>query len=605
MQPASSLPALSFRKTPRKGQRQAFEELVGRDRLNVQNPTGYGKTFVMLGSYSYKKAMGKANRLYAIFPTAAQLEQFIKDAPRDLADVCVDGPLAVIDVGYFRLEALKRHLKNQNQIFATTIQALITEKGITLANELMQKGQWMVAVDEYHHYGDEKVWGTVIKRLTDTAAFRLALSATPHREKGDGAFGAPDISITYRSAVDEKAVKPLRGHSYIYRIDAILENGDVTTYTTTELAAAAGGNTPEGVEKYRIQKKMRWSPKYVSPLVSVPLERMIRERTKSGFRLQALVGAMCVSHAELVCDQIRAMYPDLSVDWAGTGPNGRTDEENRKVLAKFCPPKDDRGNRNHELDVLVHVGLAGEGLDSTHVSEVIHLNPASNNQENGRASRYLPGVVGHINFDSCSEYAIRGYVGDAIMDAMDSAAPNSQDDQGEKGDLADEGDEEDMPSLPEEPTIQIWDMVLEGINSGDPEVQLYIRWLAEEGHCGFTREDLTNPDSELHTLGVEGYKNMRRKEAEQHNEKAIVVQWADQVSSALSATVGRIMRTMSKNGQRVERSLAGDIKKRINSRKKHVLGEVAKDENTYRSHYDWLRNLDEQIKAKGGPAWLV
>ena len=122
-------------------------------------------------------------------------------------------------------------------------------------------------------------------------------------------------------------------------------------------------------------------------------------------KLQALIGALCVSHAELVCKQIAEMYPELNVDWVGTGENGRNDPENELIIGKFCPPKDEDGNRPlPEIDVLVHVGIAGEGLDSIKVSEVVFLNNASISnkriQEAGRASRFLEGVIGHISFDS-------------------------------------------------------------------------------------------------------------------------------------------------------------------------------------------------------------
>ena len=120
-----------------------------------------------------------------------------------------------------------------------------------------------------------------------------------------------------------------------------------------------------------------------SALVDTPITRMLRERLATGHRLQALIGAFCCSHAQLVCEQVQAMFPELKVDWVGTGSNGRSDGENRAVLNKFCPPKKDgkRDPQDIKLDVLVHVGMAGEGLDTVYVSEVIHLNPANKQQQ--------------------------------------------------------------------------------------------------------------------------------------------------------------------------------------------------------------------------------
>ena len=60
------------------------------------------------------------------------------------------------------------------------------------------------------------------------------------------------------------------------------------------------------------------------------------------------------------------------------------------------------------LDVLVHVGMAGEGLDTIYVSEIV-INPAnknnSNDQENGRGARYLPDVMATVNVETGSDYA--------------------------------------------------------------------------------------------------------------------------------------------------------------------------------------------------------
>ena len=89
---------------------------------------------------------------------------------------------------------------------------------------------------------------------------------------------------------------------------------------------------------------MRWSPKYVSPLVRIPIERMLLDRISSGYKLQAIVGAMCVSHAELVCEQLKALFPELAIDWVGTGTNGRPSDVNQKIIEQFCPRKETRAD---------------------------------------------------------------------------------------------------------------------------------------------------------------------------------------------------------------------------------------------------------------------
>lgn len=599
MESAAIVQGVPFRKKLRIGQLRVFEALAEHQEcLNVKLPTGYGKTLTCCGVYSILQRQRRATRLLVIFPTDAQLEQFKDGGPEDLEIAGVDGPRAVIDIRYFGAGALKEHRKNSAQVFAITVQSLQNSRGMNNCMDMMQTGQWMVCVDEYHHYGIDKSWGKAALALP--RSFLLAMSATPSRPGDDSAFGAPNVAISYIDAKDERAVKPLRGHSYNYKIDAVNEDGDLICFTTRELAEAAGGDNPEQIERFKIERKMRWSPKYVSPLVSIPIERMQRERIATGFRLQALVGAMCVSHASLVCEQLRSMFPELDIDWVGTGTHGRSPEENRRVLKRFCPPKVD-GRRVPTMDVLVHVGMAGEGLDSTFVSEVVHLNNASicnrSNQINGRASRYLEGVVGNINFDASSEFASEGYIGTAVMAAMDLDVAGA-----EKGE---EQEPSDVKDLPEEPTIRIFDMELIGVDSGDPEVQRMAQVLRRSDVRGIDYDEIaTNRNHPDWQRVTELYRTMRSVEAESHNRQATVAQWKDAVEGAVSNVTGAIVSIMRRNGIRIQQAAVGDIKRRINQRKKQACGAIEPDVEVCKQHYQWLRRLQQEIKRDGIPSWL-
>jgi len=607
MQSPSTMPDVPFRQKLHKGQRRVIDALEDHpDYLNVQLPTGYGKTFTAACCYSVLQHAGQVNRLLVIFPSDGQLAQFEADSPSDQSDLvqaAIEGPRYVVDLRFEGAQAIQKHRMNTHQVFAITVQALLQARGNDNVRLLMQTGRWMIVVDEYHHYGLDKAWGRTVRSLPST--FLLAMSATPTRPNNDSAFGPPHVQVSYREAAEERVVKPLRGHAYHYLIDALTPDGNVRTFTTAELVEEAGTDSPEALERWRIERKMRWSPKYVSPLVSTPIERMLHARITSGHRLQVLIGAMCVSHAELVCEQVRSMYDELRVDWVGTGPNGRTDAKNKEVLRQFCPPKDEDGHRHPELDVLVHVGIAGEGLDSIYVTEVVHLNRAnknnSNDQENGRAARRLTDddgnlIEGNINFDATSEYA--KWVGDNIMDAMDGQEPTNQEpiEPGSR-------DPFDFDPFPEEPTIHIYNMELDHIDSGDPGVQRMAAALAKQTK-GFSLDDYSDPASPAHELLFREYREMRRREAEAHNAKSIVAQWKDAVDLYLSAITHRVIRLMSRGGQRVERSLAGDIKRRINSRKRFALGAVANDVEVYKQHYQWLHQLERQIIDEGIPLWL-
>jgi hypothetical protein len=570
----------------------------GRTRLCAKLPTGYGKTFTAACVYSSLQAAGTVDRLLYLVPSTGQLDQFVTDGGSDLEAASVDGSHYVCDIAFAgAVQALKQHRQGSHQVFACTIQGLSAAGTGAIVKELLNAGRWMICVDEYHHYGETKTWGKAVLALErlPQCKYLLAMSATPFRPDFDSAFGEPEVAISYREAVKEKAVKPMTCHSYTYKIDAI-EDGDVVSYTTGDIVDAAGDESQEALE--RVFKKMRWSPKYISPLVDTPITRMLRERLATGHRLQALIGAFCCSHAQLVCEQVQAMFPELSVDWVGTGPSGRSDAENRAVLNKFCPPKKDgrRDPKDIKLDVLVHVGMAGEGLDTVYVSEVIHLNPAnknnSNDQENGRAARFLPDVMAYVNVETGSDYACEEYLGRGIEKSFDMSPAEASEDDSEPTDFDETGD---WPELPEEPEIDIYDVTCIQINTGEVKRM-------EEAISETTGLSLEDP--KVKKAAIEYYLEMRRKEAEHFNDRSTVEQWKSAVEQALSYVSRRVISQMMPNATRVDRSLSGDIRKRINSRKKRALGPVDKDVALLKRHYNWLKQLESELIKGGIPQWL-
>ena len=573
----------------------------GRTRLCAKLPTGYGKTFTAACVYSSLQAQGSVDRLLYLVPSTGQLDQFVSDGNSDLEAASVQGSHYICDIAFSgAAQAIKQHRKGSHQVFACTIQGLSSAGTGAIVKSLMESGRWMICVDEYHHYGEDKTWGRSVLALErlPQCKYLLAMSATPYRPDADSAFGEPEVAVTYRDAVKEKAVKPMTCHSYTYKIDAI-EDGDVVSYTTGEIVDAAGGDSQEALE--RVFKKMRWSPKYISPLVDTPITRMTRERLATGHRLQALIGAFCCSHAQLVCEQVQAMFPELKVDWVGTGSNGRSEAENRAVLNRFCPPKKNgkRDPRDIKLDVLVHVGMAGEGLDTVYVSEVIHLNPAnknnSNDQENGRAARYLPDVMAYINVETGSDYACQEYLGRGIEKAFDMSPEQAAEDDSEPTDF-DEID--DWPELPEEPEIDIYDVTCIQINTGDwPQVERMEKAVSQA-----SGRPLDDP--EVKEAAIKLYLDMKRQEAEMFNDRSTVEQWKAAVEQALSYVSRRVIKEMVPGASRVDRSLSGDIRKRINSRKKRALGPVDKDVALLKRHYNWLKQLETELIEGGIPQWL-
>jgi hypothetical protein len=597
---------MSSIKVPRPGQAAAIEAAASKKRtqLNAQLPTGYGKTFTATSIYAKLQDQGRVNRLLYLVPSDAQLAQFVQEGKGDLLDAGVEGSHFVCDIAYSGSAiALRQHRMNTHQVFACTIQALTAGRVGAIVKELMQTGLWMVCVDEYHHYGLDCLWGKTVLSLP--RQFLLAMSATPYRPGDDSAFGAPDIKVSYREAVQEGAVKPLLCHSYDYRIDALEDNGEVSSYTISTIVDKAGSDSTGNVEK--IFREMRWSPKYVSPLVEAPIERMMLHRIETGHhKLQVLVGTMCCLHAEIVYKQIKdhidSMYTgQLTVDWVGTGPHGRSDGENRAIIRKFCPDKVDGKRRAEdiELDILVHVGMAGEGLDTVFVSDVVHLNKASlnngNRQENGRAARFLPGVTGVIHVDSSSDF--HDFVGANIELSFDYNNTQEAEDDGEE--VVQHNPRTGLQPLPDEPAPRIQDM--ECIHIIKSEVEMMAKAMIQIGNWS---EDLLL-DSAFIEKAEDVYKQMKRKELEVGNDRSVVAQWKENVGATLGVVTRNALQAMYGQKGRLPSSMAGEIKRKINTRKKRELGGVDQDVALLRQHYQWLNTLNQSLINGEVPSWLL
>ncbi|MFT3852532.1 MAG: DEAD/DEAH box helicase family protein [Ilumatobacteraceae bacterium] len=89
-----------------------------------------------------------------------------------------------------------------------------------------------VILDEVHHAGDERAWGTSIRAALEPAARRLSLSGTPFRsdanpipfvryaETGEGTEAQPDFTYGYADALrDGGVVRPV----YFPRFDGLME----------------------------------------------------------------------------------------------------------------------------------------------------------------------------------------------------------------------------------------------------------------------------------------------------------------------------------------------------------------------------------------------
>lgn len=622
MEPASCVPRLSSGKDLRRGQKEVLEHFRLNWNTTAQLPTGYGKTLTGAACYKAAREAGKANRLLWIVPRNAQASQAAEALPSDLMkDMGVSdllhfydkdekgrqiGPFYSWDFGARATQGATCHRLGRVEIFVCTVQALMSNATADLLRKMMSTGLWMVVVDESHHYGDIEASRWVREVHSLPYACRLAMSATPERTDKTSYFGDPNVRIGYGEAARrEKALKRLHLSIYDYTVD-VTKNGEIIQYTCDELIEALGANSDfsDEIEIKMAERDMRWSPKYVSPLIERPLSRLIDLRTR-GIKAQMLVQALSCSHAKVLADQISALVPDgMKVEWVGTGANGRDPKKNEQVINDFCPPKDQNGRRNWTIDILVNVGIAGEGLDTVDVCEVVfctkpRLNPTTL-QTMGRAARLIPGIetqpVAFINVDKMSP--LREYYGFRIMDAFEYEQPHLEED--EEIEERERKPDEYEP-MPNEPVISVVNVELTNVLE-DPMFQQVLDLAREE-----SPQIRHMSDEESEKFVADLYRRVRGKELERFNGASQLAKVSDQVNNTTRKLAGLVMK-IANSALRPEKTQIGDIMKRINSRRKFELKCSVKEATVEqaRAHYEWNKQLEQKIlQEKRLPLWLV
>lgn len=588
-------PEKNFRRKLRDGQAKLAEALKWWDepQLNVKWPGGYGKSLGIALGFRSVIEKGTCNRLLVIVANDTQRKQMVNDFRHD----CLDVGVHVDHVWQVTNEpsTFRANRKNKAQVFVTTIQHLsrcLASESNTVLALMRDHGDWIVAADEYHHYAVEADWGNALVPIVEQAIFTLAMSATPDRDGSPTIFGSPEpsVSVAYRDARDEGAVKYIVRRCYDYRVDYIDRHGEPVQFQTEDLRSSIR-SLGLSVSEFEAKQNLRYSSKYVLPIVHEPINRLIEKRIRFSKPVQMLVRAMTCDHAAVVCEQVRAVAGDLRVDWIGTGPNGRTDFENEQIKRKFCPPKDKAGNRPApDLDVLVQVGMADEGFDSILVAEIVDLaivtlNGAANRTKQfyKRGTRFVTdGLDLHINVGT--DHPIAGE-GD-IEDWIDSCRPISAKEPIDGGERPEPGDwdfpDEDWFISQEELTdCQLKEIIV------DPRFQQVVK-----NECDFepTDEQVKN-----------WFRKAMRMQAEEDQEELSL----SQMRSKLDQLAGKVAYSVVKQSGEFEKSALNDTKKRINGRMRRAFGErkaMLKDE--LMQAFNWLKGVHESVQDGDCPVWL-
>lgn len=578
---------------PRKGQADLIkhlETIKSGGQLTVQWPMGYGKSlgFALVWKKCVEK--GIANRLLLVVANDTQRTQIINDFASECELVGAPCPGGVWD---FERSArdLRACQKGTSVVYVCTIQQMEAARrgGLNVLKDLLttEGTTWCVGCDEYHHYALEMAWGEAVISFLKFASFCVAMSATPYRRKEDTVFGSPNLFVSYTEANHEGAVKTMVCHSYEYMVTAVMPDNEVKNYTTSELIQQA----PEGLDSWEERKGIRYSPQYIHPLIINPLQRLQERRIETGVKLQALVRAMSCLHAKTVCEQIRTLIGSdlgaLTVDWVGTGINGRPDLENEKIKQMFCPKKVNGRRPMPTLDILVAVNSTNEGFDSIPVCEIIDLFPVSKkaltgaaNQDKqfyGRGSRMVFGAEGVpcvINIPT--DHPLSEYAGSKLHAWLDSNGENGAPECDKANGLMPEFDLFRLPELPKQRQVELVEITEE-------QKQRLLKSARSDGYCG-------EPTDEM-------LERWLRKSMQIVGEKEAKKVYANQLLESIDFLVGRAAYIKAKTMPEVNGTVIGRFKKQYNTDLKRRFGEREKLlPDDLAKVYEYLKKTIEAMK---------
>lgn len=201
-----------------------------------------------------------------------------------LASGLIDGVIVVVPSDHLRSQMartfagvgiqLDPYLANGDAMYARDLLgAVVTIHQVALDPlvfaRIVARGRMLVVIDEVHHAGDNRRWGSSIEAAFAGAAFIVALSGTPFRSDGSGisflsydALGRveADVVYGYRDALRDGIVRPLVFHRH---------GGDVTWTGADGSANTATFEAP--LAKQRSSERLRaalWDAGWVSDVLA-------------------------------------------------------------------------------------------------------------------------------------------------------------------------------------------------------------------------------------------------------------------------------------------------------------------------------------------------
>jgi hypothetical protein len=362
--------------------------------ITAQLPGGYGKTIAAYAAYIAKREAKSVDRLLMVVANLTQVNQILRECRQDLNDfgIKVRTDSQGIPVYHYRNDGQSvLYARNGTfEIFVTTIQSVDAGVKNGTVFSLLRTGNWLLFLDETHHLADDFSWGETVKLLFGEIKFVLAVSATPLREDLRNVFGkqGTDVCLNFQRALDEgNVLKDIKIRALDFNIKSFQFEGDIT-YKASDLGTGKVlGNAREATE----QTKLRRFWDFINPLLNKAFQRTIERSAQMRIRGKILVRVSRQWIAEEVAKMVSGRF-GLSADWIGC--DLRDEATNQAVIERFLMEDGD-----DKLDVLIQVGMAGEGFNCKRIITLVDLTaPRSvfgiqTKQFILRGVRWMPGIA--------------------------------------------------------------------------------------------------------------------------------------------------------------------------------------------------------------------
>lgn len=576
----------------RNGQR-ALYDCISTDIKNqylIELPTGYGKSWCACIAYAVLKSQNRVDRCLIVVPTDQQRSQYYLGLQDDLdmlgvpyrgIERCLNGNPWVI----------KKSVRNQSDIFIAGVGSITANP--SYYSDLMSKGNWLVVVDEMHHFPEGKAWGEAVSALPYSV--RMGMSATPIRRDnsptifGDSEF---DVRVSLKDAFEEGAIRKLKSRILEYTLTYSKLGEDPTTAMLSDIAEEVEGD----ISAWELKKGVRYFAKYVSSIFLATINQWLEYESLYPGQNQILVFAMSCKHAESVASIINDLAPpglaEPFADWIGVGEaeDKRSPSQNEEILQQF---------QNNKLPCLVQVNKAGEGFNNKRCSVGLMLDMVGDTpQKRQHIGRFL-----RVNSDApeceavvfiSSDHPCRG-----LLSNLESQMPTAE---GGKSDSSGNGDGDTQLKIPDIFILNTEyhsELTVYPYGSKDAAIK---KFLEECPEAKSIVDSMPNANDVLEAMMEQWVKKYIPQPAPlSSEEERKIVQ--DQVKKNTGKLVNAVLR--KRFGSSIPKTALKDYYSAIHSqwKKQHGSQSTATKEDLIAKN-KWLQEIADQVNEGRFPTWL-